>query len=51
MEPTRKRTPRARASASCSFQNLVGERARKLGSCLTETEHVVEGKESVAREL
>lgn len=27
----KKRTPRARVSASCSFQKLVGERARKRG--------------------
>lgn len=47
----RKRTPRARVSASCSFQKLAGERARKRGVLFNRDEHVAEGKESVAREL
>lgn len=49
-ELMRKRTPRARASASCSFK-LVAERTRKRGVLFNRDGACGRGKESVAREL
>lgn len=43
-ELMRKRTPRARASASCFLSEAGHRKDEKWGSCLTETEHVAEGK-------